>query len=159
MSKSRGESWLISYGIYIVILGGVGRGSCEDFEIFFWNGPKRTLKWISIPNLIKIGQRESVQIEGRKWLISYGKLVWELFGGVGKGVPMRIFKFFFETAQKEPQNELAYQISSKSVNGKVSKSRGEKLLMKMMKMNVFLRPFWWFSKCHNFFSIWNFFIP
>ena len=54
---------------------------------------------------------------------------------------MRIFKKFFETAQKEPQKELAYQISSKSVNGKVSKSRGEKML-KMKMMNVFLRPFW-----------------
>ena len=55
--------WEISIGI---ILGGWKGGPHEDFQIFFWNGPKRTTKRISIPNFIKIGQRESVQIEGRK---------------------------------------------------------------------------------------------
>ena len=55
--------WEISMGI---ILGGWKRGPHEDFHKIFWNGPKRTTKRISIPNFIKIGQRESVQIEGRK---------------------------------------------------------------------------------------------
>ena len=54
--------WEISMGI---IWGGGKRGPHEDFQ-FFLNGPKRTTKRISIPNFIKIGQRESIQIEGRK---------------------------------------------------------------------------------------------
>ena len=55
--------WEISIGI---IWGGGKGGPHEDFQIFFLNGPKRTTKRISIPNFIKIGQRESIQIEGRK---------------------------------------------------------------------------------------------
>ena len=90
MSKSKGETWLISYGIYIVCSGGVGRGSYENFQSLFFKQPKENRK---MDYHIKFNHNRSTGKCSNRWE-KEGNFLWEISieiiwrgGGAEKGSP------------------------------------------------------------------------